>query len=71
MYTHKIKSEIKKKNIRTDIMARYPNSDCLMSMKTTIFSDVVLCSLVHTDWHFRGTYCPITLIMEALSSSKT
>jgi hypothetical protein len=30
----------------------------VMRMKMAVFWDVVLCSLVEFDWHFRGAYCP-------------
>jgi hypothetical protein len=39
------------------------------SMKIAVVWDVAPCSLVDTDWHFRGVI--ITLIMEAVSSSET
>jgi hypothetical protein len=34
----------------------------------TVFKDVVPCSLVETDWCFRGVYC---LMIEAVSTSQT
>jgi hypothetical protein len=43
----------------------------------TVFWDLVPCSLIEIDWHFRGTYHPhhqgdvITLIMEAVGTSET
>jgi hypothetical protein len=40
-------------------------------MKMTAFYDVEPCSLVEVDRHFRGYYCLIALMMEAVSTSET
>jgi hypothetical protein len=41
-----------------------------VSMKMTVFWDVP-CNLVEIYQHFRGAYCPITLMMEVASTSET
>jgi hypothetical protein len=40
-------------------------------MKTTAFWDITTCSLVEVDRLFRGAYCLIALMMEAVSTSET
>jgi hypothetical protein len=36
---------------------------------TSVFWDVVLCSLTEIGWHFRGAYCTLVM-MEAVSTSE-
>jgi hypothetical protein len=40
-------------------------------MKMTVFWDVAPCSFVEIDLRFRGAYCLIVLMMEAVSTSET
>jgi hypothetical protein len=35
-----------------------------------VFWDVALCGLLDIDQHFRGAYCLITLMMDAINSSE-
>jgi hypothetical protein len=39
-------------------------------MKMAVFCDVALYILVEVDRCFRGAYCPITLTIEAVSTSE-